>query len=223
MATIVRSKSESGLGRLLSELDDYCIAVPEAKLRSILRGFRPSAAELAAFRRFSARGYRRNLIHTGPGYQAWLLCWKRGQFSPIHDHTGSGCGVRVIQGVATEARFERRRDGRLTAGPALAHPTGSVIVSIDSDIHVMGCRTDAADDLVSLHIYTPPLTGMKFYPESLIVPADREKVARITARPVARPAAQRGNGTGRVTAHSAERAGKRPLSAVGKSPRVRRA
>lgn len=157
------------LKRLLDLLDQAGGPVPPPGLFAALERYKPNRDELAKYQSFSRGGYRRNLIHTGPGYQAWLLCWKRGQFSPIHDHSGSACGVRIIQGVAAETVFRRRRDGRLVRGKTFTHSVGTVIASVDQDVHTMGCMADAAEDLVSLHIYSPALTGMKFYPEELVV------------------------------------------------------
>lgn len=205
-----RTSDKYTLKRLLLKLDEYHGPVRPADLFAALERFRPAAGELSKYQTFHRGKYRRNLIHTGPGYQAWLLCWKRGQFSPIHDHTGSACGVRVIQGVATETPYRKRRDGRLVRGRAKTHPTGTVIASIDADIHAMGCLPDAADDLISLHIYSPALTGMKFYSEDLVVKVTPSRRRRIATAPV---------GTLRV----AERTTKRPLAGAGRPSRARRA
>ena len=44
-----------------------------------------------------------------------MLCWKNGQRSPIHDHTGSSCGVRVLRGTLTETLFELAPNGHVKA------------------------------------------------------------------------------------------------------------
>jgi len=51
---------------------------------------------------FGEEGYRRNLIQEGEGYQVLALCWKGGQRSPIHDHVGSNCAVKILKGDALE-------------------------------------------------------------------------------------------------------------------------
>lgn len=212
MACTRQHKSNYTLKRLLSALDAEGGPVSPATLFAALQYFKPASGELAKYRAFNRGGYRRNLIHTGPGYQAWLLCWRRGQFSPIHDHTGSACGVRVIQGVATETLFRKRRDGRLVRGKTFTHKAGTVIASVDSDIHTMGCHADATEDLISLHIYSPALTGMKFYDEDLIVkvtPSRRRK-------PAAAPALSR-------SARGAGKSVNRSFSSAGRVSKPRRA
>ncbi len=212
MADNRRQALKYTLKRLLAALDAKGGPVSPTALFAALQHFTPASGELTKYRAFNRGGYRRNLIHTGPGYQAWLLCWKRGQFSPIHDHTGSACGVRVIQGVATEMPFRKRRDGRLVRGRTRSHPVGTVIASIDDDIHAMGCLPDAAEDLISLHIYSPALTGMKFYDEDLVV--------KVTPSRGRKPA------TAPALTHSVRGAGKsviRPLSSAGRVSKPRRA
>ena len=45
-------------------------------------------------------------------YQAWVMCWRNGQRSPIHDHKGSSCAVRVLRGTLTETLFAFAPNGR---------------------------------------------------------------------------------------------------------------
>ncbi len=49
---------------------------------------------------FAETGYKRNLVRAAPNYHAWLLCWRNGQRSPIHDHSGSACVVPRAAGHA---------------------------------------------------------------------------------------------------------------------------
>jgi len=83
-------------------------------LPDILSWFRDeplSIDDLAAYLAFRPERYVRNRVHDGPGYQALVLCWLNGQRSPIHNHRGSRCGVKVLRGVATETRFARAPNG----------------------------------------------------------------------------------------------------------------
>jgi cysteine dioxygenase len=43
------------------------------------------------------------------------------------------------------------------------YPVGSVIGSFDEQIHQMGNLRAAGDDLVTLHVYSPPLLHMRTY------------------------------------------------------------
>ena len=66
---------------------------------------RAGASDLAGALIFANRTYRRIAIHRREHYEAMVLCWKSGQRSAIHNHAGSACVVRVVEGRATETRF----------------------------------------------------------------------------------------------------------------------
>src|SRR5207249_2304648 len=99
----------------------------------------------------------------GPAYQALLLCWRNGQRSPIHDHRGSNCGVRILSGVATETVFERNENGLVYATFSREMAEGSICANSDDDIHQMSNLQPGKADLVTLHIYSPPLLHMGTY------------------------------------------------------------
>src|SRR5947209_1770912 len=92
-------------------------------------------ADVASCLRFSDRTYQRNLLRAGPAYQAWVLCWKNGQRSPIHDHTGSSCAVRVLRGTLTETLFAFAPIGHVKAVGSRDCGPGSVLGSADADLH----------------------------------------------------------------------------------------
>jgi cysteine dioxygenase len=119
--------------------------------------------DVAQFIRFSDRNYLRNLVRAGPWYHAWVLCWKNGQRSPIHDHTGSCCAVRVLRGTLTETLFEFAPNGHVKAMFSRDFSAGSVIASEDSDMHQVSNLQAGSADLVTLHVYSPPLLRMGTY------------------------------------------------------------
>src|SRR5207248_7150852 len=98
---------------------------------------------------FTSRGYTRTLVRGGPWYNVLVLCWKNGQRSPIHDHKGSTCGVRVLRGTATETLFEFAPNGHVWATHSRKHRTGSVIGSQDSDMHQISNLQAGDADLVT--------------------------------------------------------------------------
>lgn len=113
--------------------------------------------------RFSERGYTRNAIRTGRWYQALVLCWRNGQRSPIHDHTGSVCGLRVLRGVMTETKFAFAPNGHVKATGSCDFSPGAVLGSHDDDLHQVSNLQAGAADLITLHIYSPALQQMGTY------------------------------------------------------------
>ena len=151
------------LVELLQTLDTYQARIPLDRLAAHLQATSLCFDDVKAHAYFGERTYRRNLLHTGPAYQALVLCWKNGQRSPIHDHRGSSCGVRVLRGVATETVFNLSPNGMILATQSRELSQGSVCASQDADIHQMSNLQAGGADLVTLHVYSPALLRMGTY------------------------------------------------------------
>lgn len=119
-----------------------------------------SAGLLADYIHFCDERYSRNQLARGAQFHALVLCWKPGQASPIHDHRGASCGVRVIDGVATETSF-RRHGERLEAHSVATMRAGQGCGSFDDDIHQI--RNNGDGNLVTLHVYSPCLDNINLY------------------------------------------------------------
>ena len=143
---------------------DSLTARPDlADLLEGLSRFQIDLDDLRGHLHFAENSYNRNLVRSAPNYHLWVLCWKNGQRSPIHDHSGSTCVVRVLRGTLTETLFEMAPNGHVKASFSRDIAEGSVIGSEDADIHqVSNLQADDAD-LVTLHVYAPPLTRMNTF------------------------------------------------------------
>jgi len=148
---------------LFAELDDYKESVPLDLLTHRLTQLEISLDDVREQMQFGVTTYKRNLIHEGPAYQALVLCWRSGQRSPIHDHRGSKCGVRVLSGTATETLFNQTEDGWIYATGSRNFGESRVFGSQDSDIHQVSNLRPHGENLVTLHIYSPALLVMGTY------------------------------------------------------------
>jgi DMSO/TMAO reductase YedYZ molybdopterin-dependent catalytic subunit len=119
--------------------------------------------DYAGWVRFNDHHYQRNLVRAGQWYHLWVMCWRNGQRSPIHDHAGSACAVRVLEGTATVTNFARAANGHVKATGSVDLPAGSVVTSSDDDLHQISNLQAGKADLVTLHVYTPPLLRMGTY------------------------------------------------------------
>jgi cysteine dioxygenase len=119
--------------------------------------------DVAAHIRFSDRGYQRIPIRSGDWFQAWVMCWRNGQRSPIHDHRGSSCGVRVLAGTLTETLFEFAPNGHVKPSFSRDVLPGQVIGGEDADMHQVSNLQAGNADLITLHVYSPPLVFMGTY------------------------------------------------------------
>jgi cysteine dioxygenase len=145
-----------------------------ARLLEELSRFEVDLDDLSEHVQFAENGYKRNLVRSAANYQVWVLCWKSGQRSPIHNHSGSACVVRVLRGTLTETLFEIAPSGHVKATFSRDLAEGSQIGSEDTDIHQASNLQAGDADLVTLHVYTPPLTRMKTF--SLYEPGYRHEV-----------------------------------------------
>ncbi|MBL1217837.1 MAG: hypothetical protein D8M59_10115 [Planctomycetes bacterium] len=152
------------LNEFFAHLDQQDDSLPMPVLVRLLQQLTVSETEMAHVISFSETGYTRNVVRVTPIYAALLLCWCPGQESPIHDHHGSACGVRVIKGTLTETQFKRHPDGRLEQMLRSTLHAGKVCGSCDADIHIIGNEmADAGQNLITLHVYTPPLKHFHYY------------------------------------------------------------
>ncbi len=123
-----------------------------------------SAKDLEPVLEFGEKNYRRHLMASSDWYDLWVICWRPGQGSPIHDHKDSSCAFRVVDGTATERVYQQTQaPGQVKLTGQLKHSSGTVVRAYKPDIHRV--QNDAPDqNMVTLHIYSPPLQ-MTYYEE----------------------------------------------------------
>jgi cysteine dioxygenase len=151
------------LEQWFAQLDQHKEAIPLSTLTEGLAQLEVDLESIKPFLQFSPDRYRRNLMHAGPTYHALILCWRDGQSSPIHDHRGSACGVRVLKGEGVETVFEMSDDACLFEVRTRKLPQGFVCATYDQDIHRLSNLQAGGQDLITLHIYSPPLLVMGQY------------------------------------------------------------
>jgi DMSO/TMAO reductase YedYZ molybdopterin-dependent catalytic subunit len=151
------------LAPLFRYLDGLTGRPTPGELQEQLARLRVGCDDLADFIHFGEQSYQRNLVRAGPWYHVWVMCWKNGQRSPIHDHASSCCAVRVLRGTATETRFATAPSGDVVAVGSRELPTGSLCVTHDGDLHQLSNLQAGGADLVTLHVYSPPLLRMGTY------------------------------------------------------------
>lgn len=98
---------------------------------------------------FHSEKYNKIKLVSTDKYDVYLICWKTGQTTNIHDHPSGGCLMKIVSGTLLEENY------RSTTGEFL-YPrtlfTGNyAFKSGDLVVH----RITAMEDTVSLHIYYP--------------------------------------------------------------------
>jgi cysteine dioxygenase len=112
---------------------------------------------------FKEGTYARHRVGGGPHAELLVLCWLPGQRTPIHDHDGSFGAVKVLRGVMWETLFEMDASRGLAYKSAREWRPGEVTGADVPDIHQLGNPDVSGQDLVTLHLYAPPLKSLNVY------------------------------------------------------------
>lgn len=151
------------LASLIAYLDSLSGRADLATLHRLLAKINLNRADIQSSCIFGERGYKRNTISRSDHYELLALCWRSGHCTPIHDHRQSSCAFRVVEGVGTEIRFKVTDSGLVC--PTDVHPMnpGSICAAQDADIHQVANMQGPGEDLITLHIYSPPIASMQTY------------------------------------------------------------
>ena len=103
------------LGKLIDALASYKTQIPMSELRAHMELNPVVLGDVEPYVQFSDEKYARNPIFRNDYFELLCLCWKSGQRSPIHDHKGSNCCVRVLLGTITATDFEAAPSGYIKA------------------------------------------------------------------------------------------------------------
>lgn len=151
------------LASLIRYLDSLRGRADLAVLQRLLTEAGVTRADIEEACVFGTRGYRRNTISRSDWYELLALCWRSGDCTPIHDHKGSSCAFRVVAGEGTEIRFVPTASGLVCPSQTNRMRPGYVCAAEDADIHQVANMQGAGTDLITLHIYSPPIEKMNTY------------------------------------------------------------
>jgi cysteine dioxygenase len=136
-------------------------SLPE--LYALIERTRISQNELQPYLGFKAGNYCRHRVMRNEFVEMLVLCWKPGQRTPIHDHNGSHGAVFVHEGVLWETTFDYHSETGLAYKAHRELRDGGLTGSELPDIHQIGNPDVSGQDLVTIHIYAPPLGVLKTY------------------------------------------------------------
>ncbi len=170
------------LSELVARLDALSEAPSLKQIYGWLESADISAEELQPYIGFKEGNYWRHRVCRNEFVEMLVLCWRPGQRTPIHDHNGSHGGVKIWQGLLWESIFKYDAVAGLKYERGRELPCGSVTGSDVPDIHQLGNPDVSGQDLITLHVYAPPLGVLHTYkPGSakidLYVPDDSEQLA----------------------------------------------
>lgn len=75
------------------------------ELWKVLEDYKSNPDEWAKYAFYDMRKYKRNLVAEHDKYNVMIICWGPGSQSCIHDHSGSHCFMKMLDGELIESRF----------------------------------------------------------------------------------------------------------------------
>ena len=127
----------------------------DLELESQARRMAASPSLWLPFARFEEPRFRLKLP-TGPEFEAWLLTWRPGQGTGLHDHGGSSGCFTVLEASVWETVVDPQ---------GVAHETryaAGDLRSFDEDL-IHEVRNVGTVGAITLHLYRPHLTSMTHY------------------------------------------------------------
>jgi uncharacterized NAD(P)/FAD-binding protein YdhS len=165
------------LGELTRNLDAMGARLSPLDIVSAVEKTPLTPADVAKFVRPSLQSYNRAPVVVREHYEMLILTWRPGQGSAPHEHSGSVCVVRVVQGQAAEGNYSIASDGYVDLEYEELVRSGEITSLHDAGVHVIRNASTDNETLVTLHVYSPPLReGRRFVPRP--VPRPSAKSAR---------------------------------------------
>jgi cysteine dioxygenase len=134
-----------------------------AQINSWLSNVEIFDADLGPFIGFKEGNYWRHRVCRNEAVEMLVICWRPGQQTPIHDHNGSHGVVRVYKGLMYETIFAFDAEKGLCYKTGRECPVGTLTGADVPDIHQLGNPEHSGKDLITIHVYSPPLGVLKTY------------------------------------------------------------
>lgn len=134
-----------------------------AQLYNWLENAEISREELLPYLGFKEGNYWRHRVCRNAFVEMLVLCWRPGHRTPIHDHNGSHGAVMVYEGVLWETNFAFDEKEGLCYHSGQQYGSREVTGADVPDIHQLGNPDVSGQDLITIHIYAPPLGVLNTY------------------------------------------------------------
>ncbi|WP_424964366.1 cysteine dioxygenase [Ekhidna sp.] len=119
-------------------------------------------AEFERYYSWSDEKYARNVLARNDDFEVLLICWEKGQSSPIHDFNAQEAWIHPIEGMLREERFKINvDDDRLEKVSNVLLGTDEFSYMSQIGIHRYSNANKARS--VSLNIYRKPVTEWHVY------------------------------------------------------------
>lgn len=109
---------------------------------------------------FKGKPYNRKLLYKNDEVELLVMNWSQLECAP-HDHGNSHGWIQVLSGTSLNSVYEVNGNGLPTELFHEYHHKGKCFYAPKKAIHKMQASNNT--DLVTIHLYSPPITGMIVY------------------------------------------------------------
>lgn len=109
---------------------------------------------------FEGKPYNRKLLFKNDEVELLVMNWSQLECAP-HDHGNSHGWIQVISGTSQNSIYEVKGKGLPKELFYQYHQKGQLFYAPKKAIHKMKASNNT--DMVTLHLYSPPVTGMIVY------------------------------------------------------------
>ena len=108
--------------------------------------------------------YTRNCIVNNDNFEIILICWCEGHVTPIHDHDGEECWVKVINGEFKETIYKEDDKGELNIlKTSISKPNEVTYMKDFMGFHRLENVSNKRS--MSLHLYAKPIRKCRIFDE----------------------------------------------------------
>ena len=155
-----KHKKFHSLNELISALKNE----QSTKYHDILHSMEIPKSAFEVFCSWSESTYTRNCIFENERFELILICWQSSHKTPIHDHGGEECWVKVIDGEFKETVYKLNEVSEVNILKTNLFKAGDISYMID----FMGChqlKNLSSHRALSLHLYAKPIRNCNIYDE----------------------------------------------------------
>ena len=149
----------------LNELITALSQEKSAEYDNIIRSIELPISAFEKYCSWSNESYTRNCIVENERFELILLCWEQGQMTPIHDHGGEECWVKVLEGEFAETIYKKDNNELLVIKSSISK-TNEITYMIDfMGFHSLENLSKKRS--MSLHLYAKPIRNCNIFNEDL--------------------------------------------------------
>ena len=155
--------------KVLQSLDELITALSEGERTTynhIIRSMKFPENAFENYCSWSDECYTRNCIVENEKFELILICWCEGHRTPIHDHGGEECWVKVIEGEFKETIYKKNEEGELVSVKSSISKQNEVSYMKDfMGFHQLENLSNKRS--MSLHLYAKPIRACNVFDENL--------------------------------------------------------